>query len=169
MNDISKAYQDSEIALYGNNTEMHSSSKDVAVAVDKINDDLKRINKWFCDNGLICNTKKTETMVIASQKTVKTTRHLNIFYGDSTLNQKRSFKHLGVIADESLSWNSHISYIASRVYPTVKLLNRFLSFLGPAVLFEDIYSDNFTHLRLRFYHMGILHQEEIWFFRMVTE
>ena len=67
MNDISKAYQDSEIALYGNNTEMHSSSKDVAMAEYKINDNLKRINQWFCDNGLICNTKTTETMMIASQ------------------------------------------------------------------------------------------------------
>lgn len=45
MNNISKAYQDSEIALYRNNTEMHSSSKDVSVVVYKINDDLKRINK----------------------------------------------------------------------------------------------------------------------------
>ena len=46
---------------------MHSSPKDVAMAEYKINDSLKRINQWFCDNGLICNTKTTETMMIASQ------------------------------------------------------------------------------------------------------
>ena len=65
---------------------MHSSPKDVAMAEYKINDSLKRINQWFCDNGLICNTKTTETMMIASQKAVKTTRNLNIFYGDSIIN-----------------------------------------------------------------------------------
>ena len=117
---------------------MHSSSKDVAVAEYKINDDLKWINQWFCDNGLICNTKKTETMIIASQKAVKTTKHLNIFYCDSILNKKRSFKYLGVIVDGSLSWKSHISYFAPRVYPKLKLLNRFPSFFGPSHPFEAI-------------------------------
>ena len=117
-------------------TEMHSKSKDVPVAEYKINEDLKRVNQWFCDNRLICNTKKTETMEIASQKAVKITRHLNIFYGDSVLNQKRSFKYLGVIGDESLSWNSDIPYVASRVYPKLKLLNRFSSFLGSTILLK---------------------------------
>ena len=31
-----------------------------------------------------------------------------------------SFKYLGVIVDKSLSWNSHTSYVASRVYPKLK-------------------------------------------------
>ena len=95
--------------------------------------------------------------MIASQKAVKTTGHLYILYGDSILNQKRSFKYLGVIVDESLSWNSHISYFAARVYPKFKLLNRFSSFFWPNHLFEDTQSDNLTYFRLRFYHMGILH------------
>lgn len=67
MNDISKACQDSEIKLYADDTEMHSSSKDVVMAGYKINEDLKRLNQWpFRVNGLICNTKQTETTVIAS-------------------------------------------------------------------------------------------------------
>ena len=41
------------------------------------------------------------------------------------------FNYLGVTEDESLSWNSHISYVTSLVYPNLKLLNRISSFLGP--------------------------------------
>ena len=96
-------------------------------------------------------------MVIASQKAVKNTGHLYILYGDSILNQERSFNYLSVIVDESLSWNSRISYFAARVYPKLKLLNRFSSLLGPNHLFEDTQGDNLTYFRLRFYHMGILH------------
>ena len=40
------------------------------------------------------------------------------------MNQKRSFKHLSVIVDESLSLNTHTSCVASGVYPKLKLLNR---------------------------------------------
>ena len=75
-------------------------------------------------------------MIIASQKALKTNRDITIFYGDSVLKQQRHFKYLGVVVDESLSWNNHVSYIASRVYPKLKLLNRISSFLGPTILLK---------------------------------
>ena len=73
---------------------------------------------------------------IASHKALKTNRDINIFHGDSILKQQRHFKYLGVVVDESLSWNNHMSYIASRVYPKLKLLNRISSFLSPAILLK---------------------------------
>ena len=75
-------------------------------------------------------------MVIASHRAVKTARDVRISYGDSLLEQKRSFKYLGVIVDESLSWSSHISYVVSRAYPKLKLMNRILSFLDPTTLLK---------------------------------
>ena len=61
---------------------------------------------------------------------------LTFFYGDSILKQQRHFKFLGVVIDESLSWNNHVSYDASRVYPKLKFLNRISSFLSPVVLLK---------------------------------
>ena len=55
-------------------------------------------------------------MITASHKALKTTWDI-FFYGDSILEQQRHLKNLGVVVDESLSWNNHVSYIASRVYP----------------------------------------------------
>ena len=43
------------------------------------------------------------TMVIASHRAVKTARDVHISYGDSLLEQKKSFKYLSVIVDESFS------------------------------------------------------------------
>ena len=57
-------------------------------------------------------------MVIALYRAVKTARdavHTDISYSNSIQEQKRSFKYLGVIVEKYLSWNSHISYLASRV------------------------------------------------------
>jgi len=72
-------------------------------------------------------------MIIVSHKALKTNRDINIFYGDSILKQQRHFKYLGVVVDESLAWKNHMSYIALRVYPKLKLLNRNSSFLRPAI------------------------------------
>ena len=62
-----------------------------------IKDDLKSINQWFSNNDLICNTKKTVTMVIASHRAVKTARDVRISYGDSLLEQKRFFNKYGSV------------------------------------------------------------------------
>ena len=99
-----------------------------------VNEDLRSVRHWFRRNGLICNTKKTETMVTASQNAPKSTRYINIFYGNSILQQQKHSKYLGVAVDESLSWNNHVSYVTSRAYLKLKLLKRISSFLSPAIL-----------------------------------
>lgn len=105
------------LSLYAEDTKMHSSSKNIDLAMYDINKDLKSIGHWFCRNGLILNTKNLEAMITASHKALKTTWDIIFFYGDSILEQQRHLKNLGVVVDESLSWNNHVSYIASRVYP----------------------------------------------------
>ena len=95
INNISKACHTSTVSLYADDTEMHSSSKDIDLAENNVNEDLKSVRHWFRRNGLICNTQKTETMVIASQNALKTTRDINIFYGNSILKQQ---KHLSILA-----------------------------------------------------------------------
>ena len=87
-------------------------------------------------------------MIIASHKALKTNRDINIFYGDSILKQQRHFKYLGVVVDESLSWNNHVSYVASRVYPKLKLLSRISFFLSPEILLKIYKTTTLTYLRL---------------------
>jgi len=81
INNISKACHTSNVSLYADDNEMHSSSKDIDLAEHNVNEDLRSVRHWFRRNGLNYNTKKMETMVIASQNAVKTTRGINIFYG----------------------------------------------------------------------------------------
>ena len=139
VHNISKTCHNSDVALFADDTDIRIASKVVGEAEYRINEDLKSINQWFSNNGLLGNTKETVSTVIASHRAVKMARDVRISYGDSSLEQKRSFKYRGVIVDESLSWNSHISdisYVASRVYPKLKLLNRILSFLGSTTLLK---------------------------------
>ena len=68
---------------------------------------------------------------------LKETKRLSIILIIYHINQERSFRYLGVVVDESLSWNSHMSYVASRVYSKLKLLNRFSSFLDCGFTIRD--------------------------------
>ena len=97
INNISKACHTSTLSLYADDTEIHSSSNNIDLAVYNVNKDFQSVRHWFCRNGLICNTIKSE----ASLKALRTNRDINIFYGDSILKQQRHFKYLGVVVDES--------------------------------------------------------------------
>ena len=92
---------------------MQSSSKNIDLAVYNVNKDLKSIRNWFCGNYLIYNTKRSEAIIIASHKALKTIRDINIFYRDPILKQQSHFKYLGMVLDQSLSWNNDVSCVAS--------------------------------------------------------
>ena len=79
INNISKACHTSTLSFYADDTEIHSSSKNIDLAVYNVNKDLQSVRHWFGKNGLICNVKKSEAMIIASYKALKTNRDINIF------------------------------------------------------------------------------------------
>ena len=58
-------------------------------------------------------------LLIASHRAVKTARdaiHTDISYSNSIQEQKRSFKYLDVIVEESLSWNSHVMLFQVKIF-----------------------------------------------------
>ena len=76
--------------------------------------------KRWCDvNKLSINTGKTNFMIIKSTKKKKDTPiSLNIRNSDGSsysLERKQYIKYLGVIIDESFSWEHHISFVCSRI------------------------------------------------------
>ena len=107
---MSKACHNSNVTLFADDTKIHFSSKVVGEAE-------YRINEWSSNNGVICNTKTTVSMVIARHRADKMARDVRTVLGDWILEQKRSFEYLGVMVDELVSWNSHKSCVASRVSP----------------------------------------------------
>ena len=50
------------------------------------------------------------------------------------LRQSDYFKYLGVYTDSCLNWMKHISYLAFRYYPKLKMLNIIAPFLSQQVL-----------------------------------
>ena len=95
---------------------------------------------------------------------LKETKRLSIILIIYHINQERSFKYLGVVVDESLSWNSHMSYVASRVYPKLKLLNRFSSFLDCGFNIRDPALGGFPFVleRLQNKALRIILRQTIW-------
>lgn len=118
------------VILYG----IHTSSKDVKTAEQYVNEDLGRVTDRLSTDGLICNHKKSEAILIGSKHAVKNAPDLQIIMDGRPLKQCEDFKYLGVYIDNTLSWNKPITYLASRIYPKLKMLNRIAPFLSQRVL-----------------------------------
>jgi len=73
-------------------------------------------------------------MLVGSRYSVVNTRDLQVKLDGKLLKQSEHCKYLGVYMDSCLNWNKQITYIASRVYPKLKMLNRIAPFLSQRVL-----------------------------------
>lgn len=127
-------FPSTKVVLYADHTEIHASAKDISFAENRVDNYLASTVLWWNQNGLISHRKKCEAILIGSKHAVKNTRPLQIVLDGKPMKQSDYFNYLGIYIDHCLTWSKHVTYIQSRVYATLKLLNRISSFLSRDVL-----------------------------------
>ena len=115
---------DTTIFLFGNNCTLLSSS---------LQSCLNLAIRWMTNNGLKLNADITKYMIICSPKTRVEPPPLHIHLSGSEIEQVSSFKPVGVLVNDTLTWTNHISHVATRVGRGVNLL-RCLSWFLPRSL-----------------------------------
>ena len=95
---ILNACQKSKGSLYADDTELYATSKDISIAKQYVNEDLKHIDSWLDQYGLISNHKKTEVMVIGSRYSVANARDLHVKLNGEMLKQSDHTLVLTLIA-----------------------------------------------------------------------
>ena len=87
--------------------------------------DLNNVSNWLTANGLFLNLKKTEYVVFGTRQRLITSESQSpLCIEGKEVNQVKSFKYLGVLLDECLSFNDHINYVRSKVTSRLGLLSR---------------------------------------------
>ena len=77
--------------------------------------------KWCDDNHLVLNVKKTQEMVF-DPKSIGD--HRPVVIHDSTISQVSSYKYLGIWIDNSLTWNTHVDSLCSKLQQRLHFLRR---------------------------------------------
>ena len=105
--------KDSNIVLYVNDTSI--------VLTDTNRDDFNLhanllftdINNWFLNNSLNLNLNKTHYLEFNPMKQYRVS--MQIQYNDKYLSRVSETKFLGLIIDDTLSWNEHIDKLIKRM------------------------------------------------------
>ena len=106
VNDFPKCLRYSSCLAFADDTTILISGKNQKNLYDNANEELNNIDNWLVTNKLSLNIDKKKFMHF---KTLNTpTPNLTLKIRNSLIQKISSFKLLGVILDEHLSWKDHI-------------------------------------------------------------
>ena len=119
---------DSDVKMFADDTSLFSVVYDEATTAQQLNWDLERVRLWAWQWKMEFNATKTEE-VIFSAKRIKP-HHPNLFLGDTEVERKSEHKHVGLILDPKLNFQSHVREAimkARRGIGIIRYLSRYVS------------------------------------------
>jgi hypothetical protein len=150
--------------LFADDTTCLSKGKKLSELVPYVNQELQKIALWFKANKMAVNTAKTKYIIFRTQGKVINNNECTLLFNNnepgqpedpnqiSTIDRihnegpESSFKLLGVMIDEYLSFNAHISHVCAKVSKSLFCINRIKNFVNKATLKLLYYAMVHSHL-----------------------
>ena len=118
-----------------NDTQVDTSSNNIDSIANTLNEDLANVSDWMRANKLSLNASKTEYMVIGSHKRLHQTRgNLPITLGDNQIKRVKVTKSLGLMIDETLTWDEQVTLITKKVNKGLNVIRRLRDFFDIKIL-----------------------------------
>jgi hypothetical protein len=95
---------------------------DLQQSVAMVNSDLEGIGQWTAENSLKLNANKTQGIIFSRNDLAVGADPLKV--GAESIPYSDSVRNLGLYVDRSLTWETQVSRVVSRVYGTLSLLSR---------------------------------------------
>ena len=131
INDICRCFQECKYYLYADDTIILSAHKNCNVAAAIMNREIRRFQKWCHDKNLHINIKKSKFMHIRTPH-MKVSNQIKIVLHDhrclhspefdktpckcgGELEQVTHQRYLGVVLDQHMSWEIHISQLRAKI------------------------------------------------------
>lgn len=147
VNDIVKCITHSKMTLFADDTLIYITGKNVQEAVDKLNEDLSRVNAWLNANKLKLNIEKTKFMAINSGKN-SDLDNVCITIDGKEIERVKHFKYLGMVIDCHLKMKHHIDYISKKIAKKIGFLARIsnkLPIQHRVLLYKSIVAPHFEY------------------------
>ena len=110
----------SSVMLYADDTVIVTAASSINQLQLNLSLDLNNVSNWLTANGLFLNLKKTEFVVFGTrQRLIRSESDGPLCMEGKEVNPVKSFKDLGVLLDECLSFNDHINSVrlaANKIY-----------------------------------------------------
>ena len=124
INDLPKVLRNTTVTLFADDTALYCSSQSARDLQTMLNQDLDRLAQWLYEHKLTLNVSKSKFMLIGGPRKLNTLQELTLTIKEKELDRVNSYKYLGVIINENLSWTDHVDYIKIKVSQRLGVLQR---------------------------------------------
>jgi hypothetical protein len=129
--------------IFADDTNVFYSANNVNGCINIINAEMMKLVTWIRCNKLSLNVDKTQYIVFSKKKSCDSTP---VSIDGKIINRVDSFKFLGVIIDDKLSWRQHISYIRGKISRMLGILRCARLLLKKETLITLYYAFIYPHL-----------------------
>ena len=92
-----------DICNFADDNTLYSCDKDPNLVLQKLNEELKVVVKWFSDNGMVANPDRFQAIFLGCKG-----ENYNFELGNKQIVNSSTFKLLGVTLDQDLSFYPHV-------------------------------------------------------------
>ena len=139
MNDIPQSSQSFRFILYADDTNLFTTVEyslpiSISNVSEILNNELKEINDCLSLNKLTLNIQKTKFMVFHPyQKDIAGLIPM-LKINDVEIERVSSFKCLGILFDENMSWKCHTDMISNKLSKYTGILSKLKHYIPPYIL-----------------------------------
>ena len=131
--------------MYADDTTLYCIGDSADKAVSTLNKALSELYVWCIANQLTPHPQKSEVMLLSRQRIIGPPAP--VFLGEQMIKWVKKTKLLGMVIDENLSWNEHISELklnyvnklslvkTSRFLPISVLLDLYFKVILPSITY----------------------------------
>ena len=116
INDLPAGLKHCKVSMYADDTLLYCEGTDLNEICIKVNEDLQYVKTWLDHNKLSLNVNKTEYMLLGTRNRLNkiNDNDVDIKINGKQLKRVRKCKHLGIIIDENLTWQDHVTNVQKK-------------------------------------------------------
>ena len=127
INDLCNVSEKAKLVLFADDTTILFKGKDLHQLVGEASIEFDKMQRWFNENKLSLNLKKTKMMLFTNKK-INTNVILKI--NDVPIEMVKTHNFLGVVLDQKLTWKSHIAHINTKIVKCISIMGKSRYFLN---------------------------------------
>ena len=151
VNDLTCFLPHGRLISYADDTQILDSApskpSDIQVLKFRAEENIKCLQHWFSLNSLKMNADKTCFTLLGTKNSVEKASDLVLQVNDVDIRPTKHVKVLGVLLDQTLSWEPHISSIVRRSNAILVSLFKIRHHLSPDILKILVQAHVFPHLQ----------------------
>ena len=151
VNDLACFLPHGCLISYADDTQILDSAPsnpcDLQVLKSRAEENIQCLQHWFSLNSLKMNADKTCFTLLGTQNSVETASGFVLQVNDVNIRPAKHIKVLGVLLDQTLSWEPHISSIVRKTNAILVSLFKIRPHLSPEILRILVQAHVFPHLQ----------------------